>query len=316
MYFYEDGTFAKGWNTIEGKTYRFDGNGILFEGQSLVYGSQTFWFGADHATLEGLVLDADGYRFYIGGVRQYAWQDTDGDGTKDTYFYVSSYLRCEDDRMLFDGVASRRFYKYDAETGFNVPVNGFYTNENGTQYFINGIGKYGWITPEGEIINDRPGVEVSGAYYFAYGDGINYYRVDEASKTIGGVTRVFGEDHLVEAYTGWVLSKKTGNPNYYVDGVLQQGWCLTPEGWVYLSRSEKPEQNISYGDVFYEWRKIGGKVYYFRASTSDPAYVLITDPTRALNYNGVREVYTINQPADPSTATGADYYITNPPAGF
>jgi hypothetical protein len=97
---------------------------------------------------------------------------------------------------------------------------------------------------------------------------------------------------------------------------LQQGWCLTPEGWVYLSRSENLANNITYGDASEGWKKIGGKVYYFRSSSSTPAYVLITDPTRSLNYNGVRSEYTINQPSNPDTASGADYYVKNPPAGF
>ena len=131
------------------------------------------------------------------------------------------------------------------------------------------------------------------------------------------VTLVFSscdENHLAKAYTGWAVNTKTGNENYYVEGVLQQGWCETPDGWVYLSRSENLANNITYGDVTYGWKKIGGKVYYFRAGTSDPKYVVISDPERQLNYNGVRETYYINQTV--VTGTGADYYITNPPAGF
>ncbi len=316
-YYYEDGSFAKGWTEIEGKTYRFDGNGILFEGLSGVFGSQTLYFGKDHALLEGLNLDEDGYRFYKGGVRQYGWADTDGDGERDSYFYVSSQLRCEEDRVLFDGVDARRFFKYNSKNGHMEIVNGFYTNEKGTQFFKNGLGAYGWITADGVSITDKPGITLSDVHYFAYGDGLNFYMVEDSVKTIGGVVREFDENHLVKAYTGWSVNKTTGNSNYYLEGVMQQGWFETPEGWVYLSRSENLENNITYGDAFYGWRKIGGKVYYFRAGTSTPAFVIISDPSRDLTYEGVRSTYYTNQkPANGSTLVGSDFYITNPPAGF
>jgi hypothetical protein len=232
------------------------------------------------------------------------------------YFYVSSQLRCEEDRVLFDGKDTRRFFKYNAETGCMEVVNGFYTNENGTQFFKNGLGQYGWITADGVSITDKPGITLSNVHYFAYGDGLNFYMVEDATKTIGGVVREFDENHLAKAYTGWSLNKVTGSSQYYIDGVMQQGWVELENGWIYLSRSQKLEEGIDYGDAFYGWKKIGGKVYYFRAGTSTPAFTLITDASRALTYEGVRDVYYINQPADAEAATGADYFITNPPAGF
>ncbi len=262
----------------------------------------------------GLIPEDGGYRFYKNGVAQYGWVDTDGDGERDSYFYTTSKLRCEEDRVLFDGVDARRFFKYNPENGHMEIVNGFYTNENGTQFFKNGIGQYGWITADGVSITDRPGITLSDVHYFAYGDGLNFYMVEDSVKTIGGVVREFDENHLVKSYTGWATNKTTGNANYYVEGVLQQGWCETPDGWVYLSRSENLANNITYGDVFYGWRKISGKVYYFRASTSTPQYTVISDPSRDLTYEGVRSTYYINQTI--ATGTGADYYITNPPAGF
>lgn len=315
--YYSNGIYAKGWTIIDGKTYRFDGQGILFEGSSMVYGSQTYYFSSEHAILEGLVLDSDGYRFYKGGVRQYAWQDTNGDGVKDSYFYSTTFLRCETDRQLFDGKDTRRFYTYNADTGFMEALTGFYTDENGTKFYKNGLQKYGWITPEGEIINDRQGVEVAGAYYFAFGDGKNFYRVEDSTKTIGGVVREFDENHLVKAYTGWNINKKTLGMNYYINGVLQQGWVETSDGWMYFSRSENLGNGITYGDVFHGWRKIGGKVYYFRSGASTPAYVIISDSERELTYKGVRSTYYINQvPANGSTLVGSDFYIINPPVGL
>ncbi len=313
-YYYADGSFATGWATINGKTYRFDPNtGILYTA-SVLYGANTYYFNADHSTVEGIVYEDGGMRFYKKGVRQYGWVDFDGDGKGDSYFYVSSQLRCEEDRVLFDGVDARRFFKYNPENGHMEIVNGFYTNENGTQFFKNGLGQYGWITADGVSITDRPGITLSDVHYFAYGDGLNFYMIEDAKKTIGGVVREFDENHLVKSYTGWATNKTTGNANYYVEGVLQQGWCETPDGWVYLSRAENPANKITYGDVFYGWRKIGGKVYYFRASTSTPQYTVISDPSRDLTYEGVRSTYYINQTI--ATGTGADYYITNPPAGF
>ncbi len=314
-YYYKDGSYAKGWTLIEGKAYRFDGQGILFEGTSLTIGSSTYYFDNNHALLEGLVLDADGYRFYKGGVRQYGWADVDGDGEKDSYFYVSTMLRCEEDRVLFDGVDARRFFIYNNETGYMELANGFYTDEKGTQFFRDGLGAYGWITADGVSITDKPGITLSGVHYFAYGDGINFYMVENETKTIGGVVREFDENHLVKAYTGWAVNKTTGNDNYYIEGVLQQGWCQTPEGWVYLSRSENLANNITYGDVFYGWRKIGGKVYYFRASTSVPRYTVISDPARELTYNGVRKTYYTNQtPENMVELVGSDFYIINYPS--
>ena len=141
--------------------------------------------------------------------------------------------------------------------------------------------------------------------------------VEDATKTIGGVVRVFGDDHIVEGYTGWTTNAVTKNPNYYADGVLQQGWVETAEGWVYLSRSENLDNNVTYGDACHGWKTIGGKVYYFQVAKTIPAFVLVTNPQRALNYEGYRDIYTINQtPADGVTMVGSDYYITNPPAGL
>ncbi len=316
-YYYEDGSFATGWATIDGKTYRFDPEtGVLFTG-SVLNGVNDYYFNADHSTVEGFVTEDGGIRFYKKGVRQYGWVDTDFDGTADSYFYTVSKLRCEEDRVLFDGKDTRRFYMYNAETGFMEVVNGFYTDENGTQYFRNGLGAYGWITPEGESITDRPGITVSGAYYFAYGDGINFYMVEESEKTIGGVVRVFGEDNLVEGYTGWKVNTVTGRYNYYLNGEMQFGWVETAEGWVYLSRSEKIEEGIGYGDAVNGWVKIGGKVYYFQVAESIPAFVVVTNPERALKYGAYRDIYTINQtPENGESMVGSDYYITNPPADF
>ena len=63
-------------------------------------------------------------------------------------------------------------------------------------------------------------------------------------------------------------------------------------------------------------KKIGGKVYYFRASTSDKPFVVISDPLRQLTYNGVRSTYYINQTPAGAELVGSDFYITNPPAGL
>ncbi len=306
-----------GWSTDKNATSASYKAGSYFSQE----GSVTLYAVWEEDTGEivktGLIPEDGGYRFYINGVAQYGWVDTDGDGERDSYFYTTSKLRCEEDRVLFDGVDARRFFKYNPENGHMEVVNGFYTDENGTQFFIDGLGAYGWITSDGVSITDKPGITLSDVHYFAYGDGLNFYMVEDSVKTIGGVVREFDENHLVKSYTGWATNKTTGNANYYVDGVMQQGWCETPDGWVYLSRSENLANNITYGDVFYGWRKIGGKVYYFRASTSTPQYTVISDPMRQLTYNGVRSTYYTNQtPANGTTLVGSDFYITNPPLGF
>lgn len=312
-YYYPDGSFAKGWVEINDKTYRFDPNtGALFEG-NVLNGVNDYYFDETHATLEGLVEEDGGVRFYKKGVRQCSWADTDGDGVHDSYFYVSTRLRCEEDRMLFDGVDARRFFIYDEETGHMSIAEGFYTNENGTQYFQKGIALYGWVTPDGEHITNRPGVTLFGVHYFTYGDGINHYMVESDNLTIGGVVRQFDENNCVLSFTGWYKNKTTGNDNYYVDGVMQQGWCLTSDGWVYLSRSENLNNNVTYGDVFQGWKTVGGRMYYFRVGISTPAYVIISDPVRDLNYNGVRSEYYINQEPLGSPVTGADFYVINYP---
>ena len=141
--------------------------------------------------------------------------------------------------------------------------------------------------------------------------------VEAESLKIGGIIRTFDENHLVEAYTGWYQNKKTYGNNYYIEGVMQQGWCETPDGWVYLSRSENVSAGITYGDATEGWKKIGGKVYYFRSAASTPAHVIISDASRNLTYNGVRSTYYTNQtPMNGSTLVGSDFYITNPPQGF
>lgn len=314
-YYYEDGSYATGWTEIEGKTYRFNPeNGLLFT-EKVLRGTLEYYFNDDHSTVEGMIAEDGGVRFYKKGVRQYGWVDTDGNGVVDTYFYSTTKLRCEEDRVLFDGVATRRFYRYNSENGFMEVVSGYYTDENGTRFFRNGLGVYGWVTLDGEHITDKPGITLSGVQYFAYGDGVNFYRVDDTSKVIGGVLREFDENHCVLSYSGWHHNPNTGIAKYYVNGEMQQGWCNTPDGWVYLSRSDRPDEGRTYGDAMCGWRVIGGKTYYLRYDTSTPPFVVVSDAERELGYNGERSVYYFNQtPADGETLCGWDFYVLNPPA--
>lgn len=308
------GDALKGWQKIGGKYYRFDSNGVLFEGESLDMNGKVYYFNADHSVFSGFKEFDEGTRFYNEyGEYVTGWYDTDGNGARDTFFYSSTGFKCREDGVYTDPKGVKRFYKYDGATDSIAVYSGFHNDGIGTVFYIDGVQYSGWVTPEGVVVN-KAALKIEGAYFFAFNDGVNFYMVTDFEKTVGGYKRVFDENHLVLAYTGWVTNTTTGNLNYYIEGEMQQGWCEIEEGyWVYLSTSHKQDKGITYGDALTGWQKIGGKVYYFRSYESTPKAGLITDAVKSLTYDGVRKEYQINQPTDAQNAKGADYYILNAP---
>ncbi len=308
------GDMSTGWMRIGGKLYRFLTTGALFKGELLNIGGTVYYFNADNSVFTGLREEEGGVRFYNSdGVYVTGWADTDGDGARESYFYLSNGYKCRKSGEYPDVNGTKRFYIYNEETDRLTICEGFYNDGVGTKFYVKGVQYTGWVSASGNII-DNPGVKTQNAYYFAINDGVNYYMFEGSERTVGGIVREFDENHLVKAYTGWMNNTVTGNPNYYIKGEIQSGWMLTDEGaYVYLSRSNKLNEGIAYGDVLTGWQKIGGKVYYFRGINSTPMAALITDAEKDLTYNGVRKTYHINQIPSGDEMLPSDYYIVDAP---
>ncbi len=132
--------------------------------------------------------------------------------------------------------------------------NGLYDIGDETRYYIDGIIQRGWHEIDGKL------------YYFFSSTG---YMVKESTYTIGGLLRVFNEDHSVQPINGW--QTKNGYKYYYVNGEMVTGWKIIDGETYYFLRSDDV-----FGQMASGWQKIGGVFYYFYAYGSDNYGQMVT----------------------------------------
>lgn len=274
-YFINGTKLATGWQTIEGRRYYFDGNGILKTGFFKV-GSNTY-YGREAESLEeypGQVAvgeqEIGGAAYYFGSnyVMSAGWQKIGG-----AWRYFSTA-----------GTSPER----GMEQEVSAPVqegSWYWYTVNGEKYCFrnNSTLLKGWQTINGKryYLDPSTGAAVAGkelkigsyTYYFdadgvmqkdivanGYGYNANGYRV-KGWQTIGGKRYYFDPN------TGIL---RTGDENglyaigsnmYYLgqDGALRYGWIRETEGKVYYANTS--------GALLAGWQKIENLWYYFDRDT-------------------------------------------------
>lgn len=232
-YFVNGRPYKDGWFDIEDKDYYFfddtfaavgdvevkdrDGNAMLgrFD-ENGVFVMQ----------LDGWVKTDDGIRYYYKndkGEFVYATKAYEVSGY--TFYFRSSngYLAAPGNGDIFTAENEFAaifdklylFYKVDLGDGIeryalNVDYNDIYVADNGTYYFVEGVGQLGWQN-------------IGGDMYFFSSKEEDGGKMLTGTQTIGGKEYVFGEDGKLEGKLNGFVSDDAGNLMHYTDNVFTTG---------------------------------------------------------------------------------------------
>lgn len=175
--------------------------------------------------------EIDGQTYYFrDGERVTGWQTINGE----KYYFLKRGGAMVTGVKVIGGIE----YRFNLD---GTVYNGWYTDDEGTKYYKDGVAQRLWQTIEGKT------------YYFYYKSGL---MVESETAVIGGFTREFNSDHSVKPISGWqYVNNKI---YYYRGGTMQTGWQEIDGKTYYFFRSDD-----KYGAMTWGWQTIGGKLYYF-----------------------------------------------------
>ena len=303
-YYYNNGSYLTNWQTIDGKKYYFDEEGVMQKGIIEIDGNK-YLFGVNSGMLytNGLATTPDKKTYYTNseGIIQTGWQtingkkyyfdeegvmqnvtDTNINGwiikNGNTYYYVNGVIQ--------KGITEIDGYKYlfGVNSGI-LYTNGLASTPDGNMYYTNneGIIQIGW-----QIVNRKTYyfnengvmqkgiIEVDGEkYLFGVNFGILY--TNGLATTPDGKTYYTNNEGIIQ--TSW---QTIGEKKYYFDenGVMQKG-IIDIDGSKYLfgvnsgmlyinGLATTPDGKTYYtneeGIIQTGWQTISGKKYYFDAN--------------------------------------------------
>lgn len=192
----------------------------------------------------------------------YVYEDENGARYHDGNDYIKGWNTISGSKRYFSKYDGYMITESSTIGGVSYKINndgtlfnGLYDIGDETRYYIDGIMQRGWHEIDGKL------------YYFFTRTG---YMVKESSYTIGGLLRVFNEDHSVTPVNGW--QSKNGYKYYYVNDEMVTGWKVIDGDTYYFFRSDDV-----FGKMASGWQKIGGSFYYFYAYGSDNYGKMVTE---------------------------------------
>ncbi len=238
-----DGIVATGLQTIGGKKYYFDDQGIMLENDVALVDGKYYVFGAGGAqvTKSGWCkVLTDSY------AQEYSWYYIDENGTakvgwlKDggKWYYLFPKMACNETATIVEGGIGKE-YLFD-KSGALV------------QY------KAGWnkktYTVNGETLTDWYYLNTAGEIQYGYKkiDGEWYYLRENDGRMVSGQAwevegeyKLFTNDGSQAVTPGWYKCR------YRIDEEWEHEWCTY---WYYIDANGKLADG---------WKKIDGKWYYF-----------------------------------------------------
>ncbi|MBR2460684.1 MAG: FKBP-type peptidyl-prolyl cis-trans isomerase [Clostridia bacterium] len=240
--YFKSGVAQKGWQTIEGSKYYFfettyaavgdvmvkDENGedmlgrFTAEGKferdlmgwvTTEEGTRYYYTKADGTiTFATREYELDGYTFYFGGKDGYMAEPKNGefvDGDVFAAIYEKMYL----------------FYKVtvDGETRYAIKsdFSGKYETAEGTYYFVEGVGQFGWQSIGGDM------------YFFSSKDG----KMLTGEQKISDVTYVFDSNGKLTTKLNGLVYDDASNLMYFVESVAQTGLQTVDGNKYFFSQS-------------------------------------------------------------------------------
>ena len=267
-YIGNNGDFVTGMQSIDGKLYYFNNEGILqynwivlgdnkyfalAEGSICIgwlkFGDIYYYCGSDGAIVKGLQkVGGKWYYFDDSGVRQTGWIDTGGK----RYFGMP-------DGALHTGWLSFGSTYYYCESGGEIVRNRPYT-VNGVCYYFDKDGKRtealsGWQEHDGKKYFGMP----DGTYRIGWlSFGSTYYYCGSDGALVKGLQKIGGKWYYFDdsgiRQTGWI---DTGGKRYFgmPDGALHTGWLSFGSTYYYCGNGGEIVRNRPY--------TVNGVCYYF-----------------------------------------------------
>ena len=295
-YIGNNGDFVTGMQSIDGKLYYFNNEGILqynwivlgdnkyfalAEGSICIgwlkFGDIYYYCGSDGAIVKGLQkVGGKWYYFDDSGVRQTGWIDTGGK----RYFGMP-------DGALHTGWLSFGSTYYYCESGGEIVRNRPYT-VNGVCYYFDKDGKRtealsGWQEHDGKKYFGMP----DGTYRIGWlSFGSTYYYCGSDGALVKGLQKIGGKWYYFDdsgiRQTGWI---DTGGKRYFgmPDGALHTGWLSFGSTYYFCnSYAEVVTGDYPINGVLFTFDKNGimqkksgwgfynGKRYFFNPNTGFP----------------------------------------------
>ena len=223
------GELQKGWVMIDNSWYNFD-NSYNAQTGSKAFGSVTYEFEDNGRLKHGVwAKTVFGTKYYYGpGCYNRGWATIDGN----RYYFENGY-RYEGYRMIFK--ANVRYWYDFGDDGIckdEVVPTGFYEDEKGLSYVIDGIGVYGLY-------------KIDGSYY-----GFDYYgyarkgfvNVGESHCDLNPGNYYFGDDY--KAVNG-IAKNQNGDLVYYRNGRPAMVGLVEVDGDYYFAGGANGEVSIN-----------------------------------------------------------------------
>ncbi len=258
--FINNGTAVlKNWQTIGGKRYYFDGNGLLWTQDRgwLTVGKNQFYFKEDGSVFQGfLELEGDTYYLNANGQMQKGWQTVKEDGVSSKYYLDPASGQAWKGHQQI----GKNWYYFDLADHGKMAV-GYVRDAVLAGYYYNssGVRQSGWqkvdVPEEGNVWK-----------YFAPETG------KECPVTIDEnywATVDLGEDRTERAYlkggtkilTGW---QTINEKRYYFDS---QGFQWTEEKkWLTIGKNRYYFDSSKDNSVYQGFLALDGNTYYLNAN--------------------------------------------------
>ena len=201
----DDGSFLKGWQTIEGRDgktnkFYFGSDGIMFKSRLASINSKKYYFGSDGAMYKSRLISVSGKKYYMGS-----------DGAAYTKRLIS--VNGKKYYMGADGIAYTKRL---------ISVNGkkYYMGSDGVAYtkrLISVNGKKYYMGADGVAYKSRL-ISVEGKKYYIGKDCVAY---KSRFASLSGKKYYFGSDCVMLKNT----SKKINGKTYYFN---KSGVCTNP----------------------------------------------------------------------------------------
>jgi len=277
------GKVAKGLTTIDGKTYYFDGTGVM-QIRFATIGADTYYFSIySGAMVKGWFTQENGDKYYADATTgKVAKSLTKIDG--DTYYFNDSGVM--QTRFVTVGNDTYYFSIYDGKA-----IKGWFTQENGGRYYadkdtaviakgkISVDGVLYWFWNDGVVASPiRPGefVTFDGKTYYYDEQGeivVGWFNVGEkkyyASLDRGviakGMQTIDGETYFFDLEIGTMQTRFVWfDGEYYYfsiySGKMVKGWFTQEDGSQYYADSKT-------GVIARGFKTLDGKKYHFDSDT-------------------------------------------------
>ena len=261
IYYYKDSAALKGVQTINGKIYYFDAEGIMQTGLQFV-NNKSYFFNEDAepekcfaVTGEWKTVDGNKYYFKTNGQAEVGFKEVGSD-----LYHLN---RPKGEVLTGLQVIDGRTYFFDKD---GKAFKGGWKTVDGKRFFFktNGAAEKGWKQISGKwYFMDRTTAVMQTGLQFV--DNKSYFfNTSTGEAFTGGWKQVNGT---------WYFFKKNS-------GAAEIGWRQEGSTWYYLN---KPKGNMAVG-----WKQVDNKWYYFKSSGKMAANGWIQDKGKwyYLNKNG------------------------------